>query len=254
MQVSAGKLSLPCLTRSPCLLAVEFSGERLLSWQRVLNGSVDNGSVERAINRKLLVRRLISGRQETSKMPRTAHSKTLWLLAFGALFAPLAIAQEGRVRLTDRPQPLVVEADELTPENVPPLMRDVSLQQEQTTVPVPPPAMNARPSAAPRKGTSTELSRDASQSGSRTNRIDESRRGTQPNGLTYRVPPSDAQSRAATDAGNHLGKSPAAPPVWIQQRNPIVSDSRISGSRVGRIAGNGSVLGAGPSGPRLDAE
>ena len=58
--------------------------------------------------------------------------------------------------------------------------------------------------------------------------------------MRYRVPPSDAQSRAATDAGNHLGKSPAAPPVWIQQRNPIVSDSRISGSRVGRIAGNGS--------------
>ena len=58
--------------------------------------------------------------------------------------------------------------------------------------------------------------------------------------IGYRVAPSDAPLRSATDAGNHLGKTPAAPPVWTQQRNPVVSDSRISGSRVGRVAGSGS--------------
>lgn len=73
----------------------------------------------------------------------------------------------------------------------------------------------------------------------RTSRVGEARQRQVPP-IGYRVPSSDAPLRAATDAGNHLGKSPAAPPVWTQQRNPVVSDSRINGSRVGRVAGSGS--------------
>ena len=168
-------------------------------------------------------------------MPRMAHSRTLWLLIVGVLFAPLAWAQDVRVPFSDRQRLWSVAddaLDELASGDGPLLMRDVSFQPEQTTVPVPPPVQTAHPPTTSRFGTSTEFSHDVSRPGSQPNRIDQNRKGSQPNGLTYRVPPSDAQSRAATDAGNHLGKSPAAPSVWIQQRNPIVSDSRISGLRM----------------------
>jgi iron complex outermembrane receptor protein len=49
-----------------------------------------------------------------------------------------------------------------------------------------------------------------------------------------------ARSRAATDAGSLLQKSPAVLGLGIQKRTPIITDTRIRGGRVGRLAANGS--------------
>lgn len=118
-------------------------------------------------------------------------------------------------------------------------LQPVSFLQPQSFVPAPPPRLEARPNAANAAVPESDVSREFNKSGLRPSRVGEVRqRQTPPIG--YRVPPSDASLRAATDAGNHVGKNPAAPPVWTQQRNPVVTDSRISGSRVGRVAGSGS--------------
>ncbi len=50
----------------------------------------------------------------------------------------------------------------------------------------------------------------------------------------------EAVSRSATDAGNLLGKSASQVGLGVQRRNPIISDPRVRGSRVGRMAGSGS--------------
>ena len=49
-----------------------------------------------------------------------------------------------------------------------------------------------------------------------------------------------ARSRAATDAGSLLQKSPAVLGLGTQKRTPIITDTRIRGGRVGRLAANGS--------------
>jgi outer membrane receptor protein involved in Fe transport len=51
---------------------------------------------------------------------------------------------------------------------------------------------------------------------------------------------SDAKARATTDTGNLLGKTPAVVSVVGQRRNPIVTDPRVRGSRVGSLAASGS--------------
>jgi len=58
-------------------------------------------------------------------------------------------------------------------------------------------------------------------------------------GANFVVGP-EAVTRSTTDAGSLLGKSPSALGLGIQRRNPIVTDPRIRGSRVGRLAGSGS--------------
>ena len=50
----------------------------------------------------------------------------------------------------------------------------------------------------------------------------------------------ESKLRLSTDAGNLLGKSPSAIGIEVQRRAPIVTDPRIRGSRIGRLAGNGS--------------
>ncbi|NUQ64558.1 MAG: TonB-dependent receptor [Pirellulales bacterium] len=50
----------------------------------------------------------------------------------------------------------------------------------------------------------------------------------------------EAKARVTTDAGNLLGKAPAALGVGVQRRTPIVTDPRIRGSRVGQLAAAGS--------------
>ncbi len=50
----------------------------------------------------------------------------------------------------------------------------------------------------------------------------------------------ESRSRQTTDAGSLLRKSSAALGVGTQRRNPIVSDPRIRGSRVGQLAASGS--------------
>ena len=49
-----------------------------------------------------------------------------------------------------------------------------------------------------------------------------------------------ARFRAATDAGSLLQKSPAVLGLGIQKRSPIITDIRVRGGRVGRLAANGS--------------
>ena len=51
---------------------------------------------------------------------------------------------------------------------------------------------------------------------------------------------SEAKIRASTDAGSLLGKSPTALGVGVQKRNPIVTDTRVRGSRVGQLLASGS--------------
>lgn len=50
----------------------------------------------------------------------------------------------------------------------------------------------------------------------------------------------EGRFRVATDGGSLLGKSIHARGVSIQKRNPIVSDPRIRGDRVGRLVASGS--------------
>lgn len=50
----------------------------------------------------------------------------------------------------------------------------------------------------------------------------------------------ESVTRAATDAGNLLGKSQATRGLNVQRRNPVISDPRIRGSRVGSLAASGS--------------
>jgi iron complex outermembrane recepter protein len=46
--------------------------------------------------------------------------------------------------------------------------------------------------------------------------------------------------RATTDAGDLLGSTPAVLNLGLQRRNPIVTDPRVRGSRVGSLAASGS--------------
>jgi outer membrane receptor protein involved in Fe transport len=50
----------------------------------------------------------------------------------------------------------------------------------------------------------------------------------------------EGRFRVATDSGSLLGKSTRAHGIAIQRRNPIVSDPRIRGDRVGRLVASGS--------------
>lgn len=50
----------------------------------------------------------------------------------------------------------------------------------------------------------------------------------------------DAKFRVTTDAGNLLGRTPAANGVDTQKRSPVVTDPRVRGNRVGRLAASGS--------------
>jgi outer membrane receptor protein involved in Fe transport len=50
----------------------------------------------------------------------------------------------------------------------------------------------------------------------------------------------EAPIRATTDAGDLLGSSPSVLNLGIQRRNPIVTDPRVRGSRVGALAASGS--------------
>ena len=49
-----------------------------------------------------------------------------------------------------------------------------------------------------------------------------------------------SKTRAATDTGSLLGRSPSMLGIEVQKRTPIVSDPRQRGSRVGTLAGSGS--------------
>ncbi|MCA9122834.1 MAG: TonB-dependent receptor [Planctomycetaceae bacterium] len=50
----------------------------------------------------------------------------------------------------------------------------------------------------------------------------------------------DAKFRVTTDAGNLLGRTPAVNGVDTQKRSPVVTDPRVRGNRVGRLAASGS--------------
>jgi len=57
---------------------------------------------------------------------------------------------------------------------------------------------------------------------------------------TESVASGEAQSRASTDTGSLIGRSPSLLGVGVQRRTPIVNDPRVRGSRVGQLAGAGS--------------
>ena len=57
---------------------------------------------------------------------------------------------------------------------------------------------------------------------------------------TESVASGEAQSRASTDVGSLIGRSPSLLGVGTQKRTPIVNDPRIRGSRIGQLAASGS--------------
>lgn len=57
---------------------------------------------------------------------------------------------------------------------------------------------------------------------------------------TESVASGEAQTRASTDAGSLIGRSPSLLGVGTQKRTPIVNDPRIRGSRIGQLAVSGS--------------
>lgn len=57
---------------------------------------------------------------------------------------------------------------------------------------------------------------------------------------TESVAAGESQTRAATDAGSLIGRSPSLLGVGTQKRTPIVNDPRIRGSRIGQLAAAGS--------------
>lgn len=57
---------------------------------------------------------------------------------------------------------------------------------------------------------------------------------------TESVAAGESRSRATTDAGSLIGRSPSLLGVGTQKRTPIVNDPRIRGSRIGQLAAAGS--------------
>jgi outer membrane receptor protein involved in Fe transport len=57
---------------------------------------------------------------------------------------------------------------------------------------------------------------------------------------TESVASGESQTRASTDAGSLIGRSPSLLGVGTQKRTPIVNDPRIRGSRIGQLAAAGS--------------
>ena len=51
---------------------------------------------------------------------------------------------------------------------------------------------------------------------------------------------SESKIRLSTDSGSLLGKSPSALGIGVQRRNPIVTEPRVRGSRIGSLAASGS--------------
>lgn len=158
-------------------------------------------------------------------------------------FIVLGLLMPSAVVASDAPAPVAVEVSSDTGEDRvsnelvrDPAIQPVSLSQPQTFVPTPPARIEIRPRPAAQSA-ARDVDRTYRRRGLQTNRV--SRRRATPS-IRFRVPSSDVALRGSTDAGNHIGNSPFAPPVWVQQRNPIVSEPRISGSRVGRIASSGS--------------
>ena len=54
------------------------------------------------------------------------------------------------------------------------------------------------------------------------------------------IPGAEGTVRATTDVGDLMGSSPEALGLGVQRRNPIVTDPRVRGSRVGSLAASGS--------------
>lgn len=133
----------------------------------------------------------------------------------------------------ERPGP----ASSLTPDEVTPDVVRASFAQPQTFIPSSPPALTIRPRPQVAPGAVRDVPRRMSRSGTRPSRVYQRRPVP---AIRKRVSSTDAPFRGSTDAGSHLGKSPHAPNVWVQKRNPIMNEPRISGSRYGRIASSGS--------------
>ena len=117
------------------------------------------------------------------------------------------------------------------------VIEQISLSQPQSFIPSEPPRLEIQPRSRAAQTARRDIDRSYRRRGLRTSQVSRSRPTPV---FRRRIPSSDAGLRASSDAGNHIGKSPFAPPVWVQQRNPNVSEPRISGSRVGRIASSGS--------------
>ncbi len=65
-------------------------------------------------------------------------------------------------------------------------------------------------------------------------------RSTGPQVAADRVLGIEAKARATSDAGSLLGQSARGQGIVTQKRNPIITDPRIRGSRVGQISASGS--------------
>ena len=65
-------------------------------------------------------------------------------------------------------------------------------------------------------------------------------RSTGPQVAADRILGIEAKARTTSDAGNLLGQSAKAQGVTTQKRNPIITDPRIRGSRVGQLSASGS--------------
>lgn len=65
-------------------------------------------------------------------------------------------------------------------------------------------------------------------------------RSRRPGAVADRILGSESQPRSATDVGSLLNRSARSRGIVAQKRNPIVTDPRVRGSRVGQLAASGS--------------
>jgi hypothetical protein len=72
-----------------------------------------------------------------------------------------------------------------------------------------------------------------------TSQLSQQRRSRASAGSSDVVSGRESGVRATTDAGSLLGKSSSARGISTQQRTPIMTDTRIRGSGVGRMVASG---------------
>jgi hypothetical protein len=121
--------------------------------------------------------------------------------------------------------------------------------------PMPPPQIPfARPAETPAPAAARELSESLFGGSLIGPSLIERDRRTYPVGIASDwIGGSEARGRGSTDISDLLAKSHRALSAAAQHRNPIITDTRVRGSRIGRPAGFGLVLGARAHRPGHDA-
>ena len=163
----------------------------------------------------------------------------------------------GGSRYTSAPKPAPTPATNTTAAPAAASNATAAIATSLTTTPVPAPATRttrqqddqqpalrsnspAAQSESRAPAASTELSASVFGSGAiPTSQLAQERRSRASGGNSDLVSGRESNIRATTDAGSLLGKSSSARGVSTQQRTPIMTDTRIRGSGVGRMVASG---------------